>query len=715
MSSCPSKTNVREQSEPVFLGTCLEYDNLASAGLYLVQISINRYKTVQAKLSLNVCTIVKQKSELYMKIMYIPTCVFLVLNTVAVKTYRIVDMSIFDPCVVHIKRFHESSVTVDITSIVVVPQFQAKTNPMVSIFSANESRFINPVGNIRGDCSLQVIIGLLPSHSRVLYNFMYNNPYTYSSRPSAIYVLLLNPDTKTVVIYDDSILLPVSIFVLQVKSLGAILGGAMQSEPVFVYFCLSCKSLVQPVMDNKHIRSVTEYSYQKEWKRANLNIQAISLVGNGDITGCEKYIWTKWLATKGDPRSKLWALCNKPAAFWDLVLRSVHPNFTADFQSEVNFSKQGFSGSLSQTFFYKNVHPFPWEAASFAFHDFAVCGIMYCLCCRRSEITSLATWSVGSDKYEWASIICTTLVISAFVSVRRYLQFKHTGLLSYVESVINLLGIILRQGSYKSFLLAVFSLGMFSVSLIFENKLMSSLVVPDKNPVLDLAELVDAGYRILFHGKVSEFGSHLPFLRDEFDKFNVTYNESIVQMSDASITNKPSTFVSDKFSRFFMSTPAGKRVLLQRMKSMVPEHCVCSTTSNQFTMFPTYSFFQHKLTFRIQRTVQLLTEFGFQAFFDWDLQRTAPDFDLAPMNLRNVQEDFDSFISLSNLTPLLFLSGCMLSVSIVIFVFELRNHIHLLYIIWYRNNLEQLRRCIKTLWNELGYVRCKICRYLLNE
>jgi hypothetical protein len=644
------------------------------------------------------------------------TLCYFVLNIAEVKTNDIPDMSIFGPCVLHIKRFYESIVTVDITSIVAVPQSHTKNSPMMSIFGANETRSINPVGNIREECSLQIIIGLIPSDSRTLYNFMYNNPYTYSSRPSAIYVLLLDPVTNTVVIKDHSISLPVSIFVLKIESIDPIQKGPVQSDPTFVYFCLSCKNFIQPVMNKKLIGSVTEYSYQKEWKEANLNIQAISLVGNGDITGCEKDIWTIWLEARNGPRRRSLKLCNKSAAFWDLVLRSVHPNFTTNFESEVDFSKQGFSGSFSQKFFYKNVHPFTWEVASSLFHDFAICGIMYCDCSKRSETTSIATWRVGFNTFEWACIICTTLVTSAFVCTRKYVNSERMKFMSYVNLVINLLGIILRQCSYKGFLLAIFSLGMFSVSSIFENQLMSSLVVPDNNHVLDLAELLNAGYRILFHGKVSEFGSHLPFLRDEFNKFNVTYNENMVQLFDASIISGPSTFASDKYSRFFVSTPAGKRLQLERMKSMVPEHCVCSATRNQFTKFPVYSFFHHKLTSRITRTIRLLTEFGFQALFDWDLQRTAPDFNSIPMNLKNGQEISDSFISLNNLTPMLVLSGGLVLFSMVIFVVELRKCVYIFCIMnRYRYNVDQFRHCIETLRNELEHVRCVMYRYVFNE
>jgi hypothetical protein len=143
------------------------------------------------------------------------------------------------------------------------------------------------------------------------------------------------------------------------------------------------------------------------------------------------------------------------------------------------------------------------------FHDFAICGILYCDCLRRSETISLVTWSVGFSIYDSANIACLTLLITAFVCIRKYLYSKPGGLMSYIRLFVNVLGILFRQGSYKGFLLTAFSLWTYSVSLLFENALMSGLVVPNRNPVLDLAELINAGYRILSHFVYSSLIHHL--------------------------------------------------------------------------------------------------------------------------------------------------------------------------------------------------------------
>jgi hypothetical protein len=202
------------------------------------------------------------------------------------------DIIAFGNCVLHIKRFRDNLLTIDITSLVVVQQPHTNTYPMVSIFSANETRSIKPVGNIREECSLQVIIGLLPSHSITLYSYMYSNPYTYSSRPHSVYLIILDPFTHSVIIYDDSISLPASIILHKIKTFGAIIDCAtLESDASFSYFCLSCKRVIQPVTPKTKVLFVTEYSYQNEWKEPSLNMQAIIFGSvNSHVTGCEKFI-----------------------------------------------------------------------------------------------------------------------------------------------------------------------------------------------------------------------------------------------------------------------------------------------------------------------------------------------------------------------------------------------------------------------------------------
>jgi hypothetical protein len=385
--------------------------------------------------------------------MRFPKIFCFLLNILAVNS----DITAFGDCVLHVKRFRDNLLTVDITSLVVVQQSHTNTHPMVSICSTNETRTVKPVGKIREYCSLQIIIGLLPSDFNILYSYMYNNPYTYSSRPHSVYLIILDPLTYSVLIYDDSISLPASILVYKIQTFNAIIdGNAMQSDTSFFYFCLSCNRVMQPAMISK-LRFVTEYTYQSEWKEPNLNIQAIIFGSlNRHVTGCEKFIWKKWLATKLE--RNFWDHCDKPAAFWDLAFRSVHPNVSTTFQTKILFSNPGYSGSFSQKIFYRTSRPRAWEMPVSMFHDFAICGILYCDCLRRSETTSLVTWSVGFSKYDSANIVSLTLLITAFVCIRKCLYSKPGGLMSYIRLFINVLGILLRQGSYKGFLLTAFSL-----------------------------------------------------------------------------------------------------------------------------------------------------------------------------------------------------------------------------------------------------------------
>jgi hypothetical protein len=102
---------------------------------------------------------------------------------------------------------------------------------MVSIFSANKTRSLKPAGNIREEYSVQITIGLL-SNSRVFYNFMYENSYTYLSRANPIYLRIIEQFTNTLVIF-------------QIPTINVNEESALEAHPVFFYFCLSCKFLLQ--------------------------------------------------------------------------------------------------------------------------------------------------------------------------------------------------------------------------------------------------------------------------------------------------------------------------------------------------------------------------------------------------------------------------------------------------------------------------------------
>jgi hypothetical protein len=217
---------------------------------------------------------------------------------------------------------------------------------MVSIFSANKTRSIKPVGKIREECSLQIIIGLLPGDSVMLYSYMYNNLYTYSSRPHSVHLIILDPLTHSVLIYKDSISLPASIILHKLHTFSAMRDcTTLESDASFFYFCLSCKRVIQPVTPSTKVLFVTEYSYQNEWKKPNLNIQAMIFGSvNRNATGCEKFIWKKWFGTKLE--RNFWAHCNKPAAFWDLAFRSVHPNVSTTFSGILHHSVLVFNEIL---------------------------------------------------------------------------------------------------------------------------------------------------------------------------------------------------------------------------------------------------------------------------------------------------------------------------------------------------------------------------------
>jgi hypothetical protein len=619
-------------------------------------------------------------------------------NIAVVSSYLIADMSIFGHCVLHIKRVRDNSVTSDIASILVASQFRARRYPIVSISSANNTRFIMPEGSIREGCSLNVIIGFFPRDSYLLYGFMYANPYTYLSRLNSIYVLILDY-LPTVDFPEATITLPASIFILKFPPFYIANPTALHSNPSYFYICLSCLVRLQPVINNKYIRFHTEHTYQKQWKHTNLIMQVIVYGRTGQISWCEMLIWRKWLAPKGDARRTLWRQCNKPAAFWDLVLRSTHPNFTTYLQPIVKVSQVGFSGTFSQKLYMKKTNPTAWSLSNSFYAGTVISGIIYCDCERRSESVSFEIWNVGFGKIEWALIIALSATVSACTFIESYCLSIGRVTKTYIAEFINVMGVILRQGSYKGFLLALFSLGMFSNSLLFENILTSCLVAPTENPPLNLAELIDAGYHILVPGNTTPgFSSNLPYLLEEFEKLNVTFNLNLVAIRSSNGKNNSRTFEGDKSSIFFISTMKDKAVIQQAMKSKCPEHCTCHQIRNEFSHYPVYSFIHHKLALRIFYIVQLLTEAGFHNFFDWNFERREPDFISKSESTENSQTSSGSFISLKNLSPLLLIFAFLLLFSILTFSCELR---YLAYRMWLACQFKsKLSKCFHLHYND---------------
>jgi hypothetical protein len=92
---------------------------------------------------------------------------------------------------------------------------------------------------------------------------------------------------------------------------------------------------------------------------------------------------------------------------------------------------------------------------------------------------------------------------------------------------------------------------MYSVSLLFGNTVTSSIVAPGKHPPFDLAELVNEGYRILVIAQTTnEFASELPYLLDEFDKFYLTFDLSLVESPNMENMNTRRTFAEKKVRIF---------------------------------------------------------------------------------------------------------------------------------------------------------------------
>jgi hypothetical protein len=162
------------------------------------------------------------------------------LNIIAGKVYVIADTSISGNCVLHIERFCDNSITVDITSIFIQAYTGTINHRMISIFSVNETRTIKPVGKTREGCSLNMIIGVSPNNSKLLHRFMNSNPFTYLPRPNSIHILVVD-SLRRLPFPKFIITLPTSIYILKFPPLYLNNHIALHFSPSYFYLCLSCR------------------------------------------------------------------------------------------------------------------------------------------------------------------------------------------------------------------------------------------------------------------------------------------------------------------------------------------------------------------------------------------------------------------------------------------------------------------------------------------
>jgi hypothetical protein len=283
-----------------------------------------------------------------------------------VLSFRIADLSMFGSCVVHMKRFRDTVVFQDLTSIIIFAQVSKRYTLFTVTNASSLSPQIQPLGSVREECSLNVVMGIFPTHSLPLYYFMFGSGYTFNSNPFSIYIIVMGPISAPVLVQPSSAVLPASIFVLRIPT-NPFDAKGLNLDPQFLYICARCRVSMQVVLDNRNIKSISDLSYESTWVNSRLVLQGIVSGVRGDIRWCEKYIWEMWLSRVGDLSRTLYKYCGKSFAFTDILTRSVHHNLSVFLTTGLDFSQYGFSGCFFYGLWVTGTPIDPWRASSVYF------------------------------------------------------------------------------------------------------------------------------------------------------------------------------------------------------------------------------------------------------------------------------------------------------------------------------------------------------------
>jgi hypothetical protein len=421
--------------------------------------------------------------------------------TVAGTFYGAADMSNFGKCAILIKTFQDDTNTADTASLVTRAQLSGKHYPVFSVYNSNNTfSVIQPTFSVREECSLNVIIGFGPNSRYALFNYMVSNRYTFTSHSHSTYIIVVESGSDPVLLYTPTLSLPTSIFILTIPRTTTIY-DIINLKPVYKYFCFSCIHTVQSVDYETGIRLINDDWLYQEWEIHYPVMQVLNVAKSGSIKMCEQIAWTKWLSKNPSLISNG---CNKPYAFWDLVFRSVNPNLTAQLSVSMDSSVYGFSGFFFQKYFSKDTYINPWKASSTHYHASATTYIVYCDCDRRSDMVSIDTWTTCFSQTVWFCLIGALTIPAAMKCFKAYSVSGKVDLADYIMGLTDTIATALRQGSFIGTGLAVFSLGMFFISAVFEKTLMSTLVVPNQLVLFDLAKLAQSEYEILINGASNE-------------------------------------------------------------------------------------------------------------------------------------------------------------------------------------------------------------------
>jgi hypothetical protein len=598
---------------------------------------------------------------------------WVLLYVLKVESFHKADLSVFGSCVLHIKRFREEVRFLDLTSLVIEGQFANRDSALFSVYNGSDmTSQIQPAGNVREECSLNIMLGMYSSDAVKLYNFMYTSGYTFSSNPRSIYVIVLDSNTRSVSVNTYTVRFPVSIFAFMIPTESIGIAAGINEEPRIFYVCLRCGNTMELVKNPSNIRDLSDSSYEGKWVNRRLTLQVITeRVGIRDITLCESYIWKMWLAPLGDDRRGLYKYCWKSYAYMDLLARTVHSNVTVFVQGSIDVSKDNFVGLLFHGSLNIRTQLDRWFTSSVYLHIPGFGSITYCHNEKHFATITLWSWMNCFTPGVWV------LIFGVVVSVQMFAYFRHPqeeykrSVTCYIGSIFEVFAIVFRQGNCKCAVLAVFSLGIMIVVSLFENDLTSCLIAPTIQPEHTLKDVVDLGYSVLYKEEPVGFYSQLPELEALFIRSNVPIGPSSFQILTTAIWNEGHTFSYHKMAYYAILTPSNAIRFRKLIQSKVPGNFTCRTLKYTDPSFSPFSAHFHDMKVKFFYVNELIMQAGIDQLFDQDLVSSTPSYAEETMIDSDMEnEQIDEFLSLKYLFNFFYLFGCVCFTCSVIFMVE---------------------------------------------
>jgi hypothetical protein len=593
--------------------------------------------------------------------------IILCLHLTEVESLAFGDLTVFGPCVIHIKQFSDKITSIDLTSRIISSTSVNGGYNFFSIFNGTHLYpQIQPVAGIREKCTVNVIIDFNAIHYQRLVLFMDANRYTFNSKPLSVYVLVVR--TSYIAIYPSTVTFPTSIFVLKAPH-NLMDTTAMESNKLFLFFCMFCAKHIQSISSSTDIRILNDTHYQSKWLFPQQYIQALMTIYTSttrDISNGETLIWQRWLASYIDRQDPVLRGCRRSHAFFDLLARRVQGNLAVYLETDLFALRDGYTGHIAEAVYSNDTFMHPSFGSNAYFHLFASGTIFYCNCDRLSERSSINKWVNCLPTNLWGFLIGLVMLM---LCLNIGQDIFRTGTLCVKDVCIlfvDLIAIILRQGDNRSTIIIVFCLTVFVISNVYENGLTSEIIVPEEKSIFDLKQLISSGYRILYPGGKQSDNRFASQLEDVSEIMNQSKthiaSENLQAYSDKHEESLDFVY-NEKVAMYAVRPPRAQQQVHKSVRSVAPSFCMCTNVRDLHQNRPMLLAFNHRLRWRFSYYMDLLIQSGINQLFDNQLELITYDYGLNMDDEYSSISDQDTFISLKNLYPLLYIIGSLIGFS----------------------------------------------------